>query len=532
MKRPFFHLHPVTRKRLRRFRQMKRAWWSFWVLLVGYLVSLGVHLLVNDVPLYVRYEGRHYFPVFRYYPDDTFTGSGKMTRPDYKVLARTDAFSGQSENKMVFPPYPYGPYQSVDLAELRLAEQVEVTVDQVLLAGNVNIGPDYMIQRYREADFFFGVNQLRGENLMDYYPLPQSLKAAIAQRFANKAAPRWEAVLERKDGARHSQVILPEYEPRSREPRSVRLTLREPAEELAGRHRLLFDRQGRFAGGDKDLWQSLDQPQREQVLARAIERLSAPVQPLELQVDNTNVRATFFKEEVRFPFRPIYWSHPMGLDEAGRDVFARIVYGFRIAMSFGIVLVIVAMAFGILIGAIQGYFGGRLDITVQRLIEIWSALPFLYIMILLGSIYGRSFALLLFVYAFFNWIGISYYMRAEFLRLRKLQFVEAARCIGVPTWKILFKHIFPNGLVPLITLFPFSLVGAIGALTALDYLGFGMPPPTASWGDLFNQAQTYGWAWWLVLYPFLALFCVMLLAVFVGEGVRHAFDPREHAEVR
>jgi len=166
------------------------------------------------------------------------------------------------------------------------------------------------------------------------------------------------------------------------------------------------------------------------------------------------------------------------------------------------------------------------DIVGQRLIEIWDALPFLYILILMGSVFGRSFGLLLLCYGVFNWVGISYYQRAEFLRLRKMAFVEAARCMGIPAWKIMFQHILPNALVPVITFFPFSLVGAIGLLAALDYLGFGLPPPTASWGELLTQAQEYTWAWWLALYPALALFIVMLLGVFVGEGVRSAFDPR------
>ncbi|MBU1170382.1 MAG: ABC transporter permease subunit [Proteobacteria bacterium] len=234
--------------------------------------------------------------------------------------------------------------------------------------------------------------------------------------------------------------------------------------------------------------------------------------------------------DIRFPFPPVK-DHFLGIDEAGRDVLARIIYGLRISLTFGLVLVICSMALGISAGAIQGYYGGLVDISAQRMIEIWNAMPFLYVMILMGSVYGRSFGLLLVCYGIFNWIGISYYVRAEFFRLRKLSFVEAAKCLGIPSRKIIFKHIMPNAMVPVITFFPFSLVGAIGSLAALDYLGFGLPPPTPSWGELLAQAQQYRWAWWLILYPSLALFIVMLLGVFIGEGLRNAYDPKQYARL-
>jgi microcin C transport system permease protein len=259
-------------------------------------------------------------------------------------------------------------------------------------------------------------------------------------------------------------------------------------------------------------------------------RFDRPVDALLLDIDGAFYRAEFDKRDIRFPHPPTS-RHLLGLDEAGRDVLARILYGLRISLTFGLVLVASSMALGISAGAVQGYYGGAVDITAQRMIEIWSALPFLYVMILMGSVYGRSFGLLLVCYGIFNWIGISYYVRGEFLRLRKQPFVEAAKCLGIPSFKIIFKHIMPNAMVPVITFFPFSLVGAIGSLAALDYLGFGLPPPTPSWGELLAQAQQYRWAWWLIVYPSLALFIVMLLGVFIGEGVRNAYDPKRYARL-
>jgi microcin C transport system permease protein len=222
----------------------------------------------------------------------------------------------------------------------------------------------------------------------------------------------------------------------------------------------------------------------------------------------------------------------MGVDAVGRDVFARVLYGMRTALSFGLLLVAWAVLLGCIVGAVQGYFGGWVDIAFQRTIEIWSALPFLYVMILVGAVLGRGFGLLLLCYGLFNWIGVSYYLRAEFLRLRGRPFVDAARCQGLGTARIIFRHVLPNALTPVVTLLPFNLVGAISSLTALDYLGFGLPPLTPSWGELLQQAQAFRRAWWLTVYPSLALFTVMILAVLVGEGMRDAFDPKPRTRYR
>ena len=234
--------------------------------------------------------------------------------------------------------------------------------------------------------------------------------------------------------------------------------------------------------------------------------------------------------EISFPFRPC-WKHPFGIDAGGRDVFARVVHGTGIALAFGLVLAFSGMLIGFVVGAVEGYFGGKTDIACQRFTEIWSAIPFLYVMIFIGSTVGRSFPILLACYAVFNWIGVSYYMRAEFLRLRSRTFVEAAKCQGFSATRIIFGHILPNALTPMITLFPFLLMGAIGSLAALDFLGFGLPAMTPSCGELMSQAQQFRWAWWLILFPALMLFTVMLLTVFVGEGLRDAFDPRQKSKL-
>jgi microcin C transport system permease protein len=224
-------------------------------------------------------------------------------------------------------------------------------------------------------------------------------------------------------------------------------------------------------------------------------------------------------------------AHWLGTDNTARDVLSRLLYGFRLCMAFALLIALLAVSLGILIGGLQGWLGGRTDIVGQRFIEIWSALPFLYVVILLGAIYGRSFALLVGVVALFEWIGLSYYLRAEFYRLKGLNYVKAARALGIPEWRIFLRHVLPNALTPVITLLPFMLVSGISALTSLDFLGFGLQPPAPSWGELLRQGLDNLQAPWLAVTSVTALFITLLLATFVGEGLREAFDPKADARV-
>jgi microcin C transport system permease protein len=245
---------------------------------------------------------------------------------------------------------------------------------------------------------------------------------------------------------------------------------------------------------------------------------------------DTTATVEFSAEQITWPFRPTP-EHLFGTDMSGRDVLVRLVRGLSISMTFGLLLVVSSVVIGIVIGAIQGFFVKWVDLVGQRFIEIWSALPFLYVMILLGNIFGRSFTLLLAGYAIFNWIGISAYIRAEYLKLRKRPYVDVARSQGLSSARIMFKHILPNALTPVITLLPFELVGAISVLTALDYLGYGLPSGTPSIGELLFQAQLVRYAWWLILFPALALFIVIILGVFIGDALRDAFDPKEYSKM-
>jgi ABC-type uncharacterized transport system, permease component len=195
-------------------------------------------------------------------------------------------------------------------------------------------------------------------------------------------------------------------------------------------------------------------------------------------------------------------------------------------MLFSLLLALLEAVFGIVIGGIQGYLGGKVDIVVQRFIEIWSSLPFLYVVILVGSIYGSNFALLVVIMALFQWIGLSYFMRGEFYKLKNMVYVKSARAVGVGPIGILFGQILPNALTPVITILPFSVIGGISSLTALDFLGFGLPAPASSWGELLQQGLNNLYAPWIAISTVLAIFITLMLTTFIGEGTRDAFDPK------
>ena len=347
-----FSFSPITKRRFHKFKKFKRAYYSLWILLIVYVISLFANFIANDQPLIVKYHGRLFFPVLHFY-DGSHFGLSATDIPNYKQLQKTPVFQkpegSRAGNWMLFPLLPYGYNESLDLK------------------GNP--------------------------------PTPPTLR-------------NW-----------------------------------------------------------------------------------------------------------------------LGTDDRGRDILTRLLYGYRISFSFALLITFSSMVLGIVIGALQGYFGGLFDLSMQRLIEIFSALPFLYIVIIIGSSLGPSFGMLLLIFTIFDWVGISYYMRSEFLKLREIQFVEAAKALGVKDWKIMFRHILPNALTPVITFLPFELIGAVASLSALDFLGFGLPAPTPSWGELMHQGMDNIYSYWLSLYPVLALFIVLLLIAFVGEGIRDAFDPKEYQKM-
>ncbi len=252
-----------------------------------------------------------------------------------------------------------------------------------------------------------------------------------------------------------------------------------------------------------------------------------------------NAKGWMLWPPVRFSYDTINYNLPvpapappdadnwLGTDDQGRDVVARLLYGFRISVLFGLVLTVFSTAIGISAGAVQGFYGGLIDLIGQRFIEIWSGLPILYLLIIMASVITPNFWWLLGLMLLFSWMGLVGVVRAEFLRARNLDFVRAARALGVSDFMLIYKHVLPNAMVATITFMPFILSGSITTLTALDFLGFGLPPGSASLGELLNQGKANLQAPWLGISGFLVIAAMLSLLVFIGEAVRDAFDPRK-----
>ncbi|MEY3462051.1 MAG: hypothetical protein RLZZ03_1704 [Pseudomonadota bacterium] len=229
------------------------------------------------------------------------------------------------------------------------------------------------------------------------------------------------------------------------------------------------------------------------------------------------------------PSRPTR-DNLLGTDDRGRDLLAQLIYGFRVSVLFALALTFTGVVLGVLSGAVQGYFGGKTDLAFQRFMEIWGSMPELYLLIIFSAVFAPSISLLLVLLSLFGWLGLSDYVRAEFLRNRQLDYVRAARAMGLSHWEIIMRHVLPNSMTPVVTFLPFRMSAAILALTSLDFLGLGVPPGTPSLGELLSQGKNSIDAWWISLSTFVVLVTTLLLLTFMGDALRDALDPRKADE--
>jgi microcin C transport system permease protein len=372
---PWLKLGPMNRRRLDNFRRNRRGYWSFWIFLVLFVVSLFAEFVANDRPLIASYKGEILFPVLFNYPEEKF--GGFLAQTDYRdpVIAKEIAENGWA----IWPP-------------IRFA------------------------------------NNTHNFDLPTPAPSPPTWMLSEAQCQAALAT----------QAARHPDA--------------------------------------------------------------------APKGPGSC--------------------RDIEWDW-LGTDDQGLDVVARLIYGFRISILFGLTLAGISSVIGIAAGAVQGYFGGWLDLIMQRLIEIWSSLPSLYILIILSAILSPSFLVLLVIQLLFSWVSLVHVVRAEFLRARNFEYVNAARALGLSNAKIIVKHVLPNAMVATLTFLPFIVNASISTLTSLDFLGLGLPPGSPSLGELLLQGKSNLSAPWLGLSAFAVVALMLSLLIFIGEAVRDAFDPRK-----
>ncbi|WP_395697984.1 ABC transporter permease [Methylocella sp.] len=362
-------LSPINRRRLALFRAHRRGYWSFWIFMTLFVLSLFAEVIANDRPIFVMYKGEALFPILRDYPEEKFGG----------FLARTD---------------------------------------------------------YRDETI---ANEIKANGFIVWPPI----------RFSYRTINR--------------QLPTPAPSP--------------PTWMLSKAQCLAASK--RFSKTDPDGG------------CRAIE-----------------------------------WNW-LGTDDQGRDVLARLIYGFRLSLLFGLTLSAVSSIVGVAAGALQGYYGGWTDLVAQRFIEVWSSLPQLYLLIIISSIITPSFFVLLGILLLFSWVSLVHVVRAECLRTRNFEYVNAARALGLSDPAIILKHVLPNATVATLTFLPFVLNGSITTLTALDFLGFGLPPGSPSLGELLLQGKSNLQAPWLGLTGFVVIALMLSLLVFIGEAVRDAFDPRK-----
>ncbi len=451
----WFKLDPITRRRFQRFRQIKRGYYSFLILLVAIGLSLLAPFLAESRALLVIYKGQVYFPTFQYLSMETF---GQTPPPGWSTAdIETEYFRLQREWQAERFFYER------DTAKAESDREALAALDMKYPnRGNYVIMPPIPWDAYL-SDFWY--NEILNE----------------IQTFLTAGNP-------------------------------------EGAERVARSNRLDELADVIYSG---------------EITAILADRTRSPTGNL-IGLARSGTMPSLARLAVVPPNPPdsSLRRHYLGTDSQGRDVASRLLYGFRISIFFALFLVIIGQVIGTIIGSLQGYMGGRFDILSQRVIEILVSIPFLYVVIILAALLTPSFWLLVGIMAIFQWISITFYMRTEMYREKTREYCLAAKSYGASHWRIIFRHLLPNCLTPLVTFTPFAVVGAIFALTGLDYLGYGLAAPTPSWGQLLDQALVpeNRDKLWLTLAPFGAIAVTLILVVFVGESVREAFDPKRYAK--
>ncbi len=475
-----FSIDPLTKKRIMRFKQIRRAYVSFVVMIATLVIALFAELLINKRPLIMWADGALYFPVYgrmNYNKDFNFADNdhSEINYREFKKELRE-----KKRGWMLLPLIPFDAFE-IDSAEAPLSLSFSGTPCLGVATDQESEEPyaDRLIYRWFDTNESDAVKQGESEKY-------------VWIKYCS--TDKKDANTKLSDSPDSSKQYIGFAWDKTTRTRSTN-----------------HDDYTWFKIGSQN--NSFKQPNGKYTWVRY---------------------ASNNKGHIMHPLPPSFKTgHVLGTDRIGRDVLARLVYGYRIAILFSLLYVFITFFIGIVIGVLMGYYGGTFDTVLQRFIEIWEQIPFLYMVMILSAIFAPSFAIFLAIFVLFGWTGKTWTARAMTYRERERDYILAARSMGASTWRIVSVHVIPNIIVIILTSLPFAISGGISSLTSLDFLGYGLRPPTPSWGELLNVGiATFKNAPWILSSITVAMVCILVMITFIGEGLRDAFDPRRFTVYR
>lgn len=474
-------LDPLTQKRIARFKQITRARLSFSILMGTLVFALFAEVFINKRPLVMSVDGRLYFPVYgkmRYCKDFDYSdkSASELNYRDFKKFLKET-----KRGWLIMPPVPYDAFE-IDVAEAPLS----LSFSGCPVLGLAIDKKDSNVSDDRVDYIWVDVGDVDGVKVSED---AEGGKRFVWIKYSNT---------DKSDAANAALSDFP-----SKDKAYIGLAWNKKSRMESDIH---SDYTWMKLGVNNNI---LVQPNGSITWVRY---------------------AKGSKGEMYHPLPPSFKNrHILGTDRIGRDIFARLVYGYRYAMAFSLVVVAITFVIGIAVGVLMGYHGGLFDTITQRFIEIWEQIPFLYMVMILSAIFKPSLGIFVFIFVIFSWTSKTWTARAMTYRERERDYILAAKSMGASTWRIVWVHIVPNIIVIILTSLPFAVSGGISSLTSLDFLGYGLPPPTPSWGELLSVGiSTYKEAPWILSSITTSMVIILVMITFIGEGLRDAFDPRRY----
>lgn len=518
-----FKVSPITQKRITRFKTIKRGYYSFVIIVTLIFLSLFLELMVNNKPLVIAYNDKIKFPAVVEWVNNVFFI--KSISP-FNKKSEFGQIGDSEVDYRLFQKYSQNP------------ELLKLDIEELKAKMGMNESRDVEIAPLEQA--YENFKTKRHFIIMPIYPY-SPYEHLLDQEYL-KITPPFLKELEPKGFEQSTIKTLESLTTFTITKQSLKDIESDLGEKVIQSLKPLINKKFKTA----------------EELENAIDTLSLSPAEKELimkNLESVDFNKTIFKEtllKLNIPFDKIFLilkniphislrppnhpglEHPLGTDDSGLDVIPQLLYGFRISLLFSILVTFVGNCIGVTVGGIMGYYGGWIDILIQRFIEIWASIPFLFTIMIIASIVQPSFILLaILLIVLSSWLGITYTVRGEFYREKAKDYVQAADSIGVSNWKIMLKHILPNSLVPIVTYVPFEIVAYISSLVSLDYLGFGLPPGTPSWGGLLSQGmQHIRYHPHLIIVPSTTFALTLFAVVIIGEAVREAFDPKVFSRLR